>query len=186
VWHAMFAEQIPVAEKVLRTVLVYAAVAVLIRLAGKRSLSGLNTLDFVVMLLLSNVVQNAIIGNDNSVTGGVLGAVTLILVDQILNRLALRYPGINRVFNGSQTTLIEDGKPLHAAINRVGLNTKDLEHAVHLQNGDKISQVKEAEIEPGGQLVITLDDKEQGATKGDVDDLRRQLARIEAALVRSS
>ncbi len=73
-WHDVFAQQIPFTEKVLRTVLVYALVAVLLRASGKRSLAGLNSLDIVVMVLLSNVVQNAIIGNDLSFTGAAIVA----------------------------------------------------------------------------------------------------------------
>ena len=79
-WHAMFVEQIPFTEKILRTVLVYALIAVLFRLSGKRGLANLSTFDFVVIFLLSNVVQNAVIGNDTSLTGGVVGAVTLVVV----------------------------------------------------------------------------------------------------------
>ena len=85
-WRAMFVEQIPLTEKVLRTVLVYALIAVLFRIAGKRGLANLNTFDFVVIFLLSNVVQNAVIGNDTSLTGGVVGAVTLVTVDMIVTR----------------------------------------------------------------------------------------------------
>lgn len=69
-WHSMFALQIPIVEKILRTVLVYATILILFRLAGKRDLGTLNTLDFVVLFLLSNVVQNAIIGNDTSFWAG--------------------------------------------------------------------------------------------------------------------
>ena len=86
-WHDMFVEQIPVAEKILRTVIVYAMIAVLFRLTGKRGLASMNTFDFVVVFLLSNVVQNAVIGNDSSVTGGMIGAVTLVAVNTGVTRL---------------------------------------------------------------------------------------------------
>ena len=69
-WHEIFVVQVPVAEKVIRTVFVYATIVFLFRLSGKRGLASLNTLDFVVIFLLSNVVQNAVIGNDTSFTGG--------------------------------------------------------------------------------------------------------------------
>ena len=72
-WHDMFIEQIPVAEKILRTVIVYALIAVLFRFTGKRGLASMNTFDFVVIFLLSNVVQNALIGNDSSLIGGLVG-----------------------------------------------------------------------------------------------------------------
>ena len=86
-WHEIFVVQVPVAEKVLRTVFVYATIVLLFRLSGKRGLASLNTLDFVVIFLLSNVVQNAVIGNDTSFTGGAIGAVTLVAVNAGVNRL---------------------------------------------------------------------------------------------------
>lgn len=81
-WHAMFVEQIPLAEKVLRTVIVYAFIALLFRVTGKRGLASLNTFDIIVLFLLSNVVQNAVIGNDTSLIGGLIGAVTLVAVNR--------------------------------------------------------------------------------------------------------
>jgi uncharacterized membrane protein YcaP (DUF421 family) len=181
-WHSLFHLQIPLAEKLLRTVLVYALVAVLVRATGKRGLAGLNTLDIVVMILLSNVVQNAIIGDDLSVSGGAIGAVTLVLVDTVLNRLAVRSDLFARIFDGTATTVISKGKIRPAAMRRLGLRRAELDHAVRLQNGDDIAQVETASLEPGGQLVLTLRPAEQGATKADVDRLAAQLARIEAAL----
>jgi hypothetical protein len=92
-WHAMFVEQIPVAEKILRTVIVYAFIALLFRVTGKRGLASLNTFDIIVIFLLSNVVQNAVIGNDTSLIGGMIGAVTLVAVNTGVNRLiALAIP----------------------------------------------------------------------------------------------
>lgn len=185
-WHHMFVEQIPVAEKLLRTVLVYTVVAVLIRATGKRSLAGLNTLDIAVVFLLSNVVQNAIIGDDLSVTGGVVGAVTLVAVNSLLNRLALRNDLFARFFDGTETCVIADGAVLPEAVRRVGLRGAELDHAVRLQNGDDIAQVQTGVLEPSGQLVLTLRDSEQGATKADIERLSAQLARMEAALAARS
>jgi uncharacterized membrane protein YcaP (DUF421 family) len=181
-WHTLFAQQIPFDEKVVRTVLVYAVVAVLIRATGKRGLSGLNTLDIAVVFLLSNVVQNAIIGNDLSVTGGAIGAVTLVAVDVLLNRLALRSDLFARIFDGTETTVIRDGVVLAAPVRRLGLRRVELDHAVRLQNGDDVAQVETGVLEPTGQLLLTLRASEQSATKADVDRLSAQLARIEAAL----
>src|SRR5829696_7433263 len=88
--------QIPVAEKVLRSVAVYLFLVLALRLAGKRELAQLNTLDLVVLLLLSNTVQNAIIGNDDSLLGGLLGAVVLLIVNYIVVRLGFRNPRLAR------------------------------------------------------------------------------------------
>jgi uncharacterized membrane protein YcaP (DUF421 family) len=181
-WHDMFTQQIPFPEKIIRTVLVYVLIAVLLRATGKRGLSGLNSLDIVVMVLLSNVVQNAIIGNDNSFVGGAIGAVTLVAVNSALNRAAVRNDRIARIFDGTDTTVIESGRVIERAARRVGLRRHELDHAVRLQNGDDISQVDVGVFDPGGQLILTLKAEEQGATKRDVQRLAAQLARIEAML----
>src|SRR6266700_2040518 len=111
---------VPVAEQVVRTVLVYGGLAVLLRVAGKRDLAQLNTFDLVVVLLLSNVVQNAIIGNDNSVSGGLLGAVVLVAVNAGWVRVVNRRPRLTRIFEGTPTMLVEDGK-VTGNLHRLGL-----------------------------------------------------------------
>ena len=140
-WHAMFAEQIPLAEKILRTVIVYALIAVLFRLTGKRGLASMNTFDFVVIFLLSNVVQNAVIGNDTSLTGGIIGAVTLVTVNTVVNRLIAANATVARIFDGQPTTLISDGHVVDGALRHLGLRRSEIDHAVRLQNGDDVSQV---------------------------------------------
>jgi uncharacterized membrane protein YcaP (DUF421 family) len=94
---------------VLRTALVYTVVVVLFRLTGKRGLAGLNTFDFVVIFLLSNVVQNAIIGNDQSLLGGVVGAVMLVAINAALNRLLARSDRLAHLLEGRASTVIADG-----------------------------------------------------------------------------
>jgi uncharacterized membrane protein YcaP (DUF421 family) len=183
-WHAMFAQEIPPAEKVIRTVLVYALIAVLLRATGKRGLSGLNSLDVVVMVLLSNVVQNAVIGPDNSITGAAIGATVLVGLNSLINRAALRSERVARIFDGTDTVVIAQGKLDERAVHRIGLRRHDLDHAVRLQNGDDLDQVEEAVFDPSGQLVLTLRESEQGATKADVAQLAAQLRRLEALLTR--
>lgn len=185
-WHHMFVMQIPVAEKLLRTVLVYALVAVLIRASGKRGLAGLNTLDMAVVFLLSNVVQNAVIGDDLSVWGGAVGAVTLVAVNALLNRLALHRAWFARIFDGRETTLIENGTKLPGAMRHVGVREGELDHALRLQNGDEPAEVQEAVLDPSGHLIVTLKRAERSATKGDIERLEAQLARIEAAMASRS
>jgi uncharacterized membrane protein YcaP (DUF421 family) len=178
----MFSIGIPLTEKLLRTVLVYALIAILVRMTGKRGLAGLNTLDIAVVFLLSNVVQNAIIGNDLSVTGGAVGAVTLVVVNSLLNRASVRSAVVARIFDGTDTTVIAGGKIVTRAVRRLGLRRDELDHAVRLQNGDDMGQVESGVLEANGQLLITLRASEQGATKGDVERLAAQLMRIESAL----
>jgi uncharacterized membrane protein YcaP (DUF421 family) len=181
-WHDLFVQQLPWTEKVLRTVLVYALLVVLFRLTGKRGLASMNTFDVIVVFMLGNVVQNAVIGNDDSVTGGAIGAVTLVAVNALVNRLVVVSPLAQRLFEGTPTTVIRDGRVLPGALRRLGLQRTELEHAVRVQNGDDVAQVDHAELEPGGQLLLTLKDDEQGATKADVAELLARLARVEDLL----
>lgn len=179
-WHDMFAQQIPFPEKLIRTVIIYALIALLLRATGKRALSGLNSLDIVVMFLLSNVVQNAVIGPDNSVTGGIIGAVTLVAVNSLVNRAALASDRFARIFDGADTAVIVDGRVDERAVRRIGLRRHDLDHAVRLQNGDELDQVESGVFDPGGQLILTLKGSAQQATQADVARIEAQLARIEA------
>lgn len=181
-WRAMFVEQIPLTEKILRTVLVYAVIAVLFRVAGKRGLANLNTFDFVVIFLLSNVVQNAVIGNDTSLTGGIVGAVTLVTVDMIVTRLIASSERAARVFDGNATTVISNGHVVQRALRELGIRRSELDHAVRMQNGDDIHQVQRGSLEPGGQLVLTLKHAEQSATKADIAEVTARLSRIEELL----
>jgi uncharacterized membrane protein YcaP (DUF421 family) len=181
-WHDMFAQQIPLAEKILRTVIVYAVLAVLFRFTGKRGLANLNTFDFIVIFLLSNVVQNAVIGNDNSLIGGMIGAVTLVVVNTALNRLIAANATAARIFEGRATVVISDGHLVERALRRLGLRRSEIDHAVRLQSGNDVAQVWDGSLEPGGQLVLTLRAVEQSATKTDIAALADRLSRIEGLL----
>src|ERR1041385_1236700 len=95
--HDMFALSAPVGEKILRPVFVYVFLIVGLRLAGKRELAQLNPFDLVVLLTISNTVQNAIIGDDNSVTGGVIGAAPLVLVNHFVVRFLYGHERLDHV-----------------------------------------------------------------------------------------
>ncbi|MGA5821335.1 DUF421 domain-containing protein [Kitasatospora sp. NPDC094028] len=181
-WHDLVIVQIPIAEKIVRTIAVYALILILFRLAGKRGLAGLNTFDMVVVFLLSNVVQNAIIGNDNSLLGGAIGAVTLIAVNSAVTRWLARDPRAARLLEGTPTTVVRDGRLVPGALHDLALRPSELEHAIRVQNGDNVSDVARARLEPDGQLLVTLKAAEQGATRGDVEELRQRLETIERLL----
>lgn len=171
----MWMVQIPLLEKVLRTVIVYGGLAVLLRLGGKRDLAQLNSFDLVVMLLLSNVVQNAVIGNDNSLTGGLLGAAVLVLVNAAVVRVSNRHPSLIRAFEGDSTVLVRDGRPVEGALRRLGLRRADVIAACRRQGADDISEIKEATLNPGGTIVVTLDEDYRDVT---IRDLRAENARL--------
>ena len=100
VWHDIFDLQLTVGEKVLRSLLIYLFLIAVLRLVGKRELGQTNTLDLVVLLLVANAVQNGIIGTDNSVTGAVIGAVTLFAVNEAFNRGTYVFPWFSRLLEG--------------------------------------------------------------------------------------
>nr|WP_134005474.1 YetF domain-containing protein [Streptomyces sp. 846.5] len=180
--HDLWVVQVPILEKILRTVLVYALVLLLFRVAGKRGLATLNTFDFVVMFLLSNVVQNAIIGADNSLLGGVIGAVTLVAVNAAINRWVALDERAERLLEGTATTVISDGAFVPDALRRLALRTSEIEHAVRVQNGDSVEEVADARLEPGGQLIVTLKEADQTATHSDIEAIQTRLAAIEELL----
>src|SRR5437868_6747505 len=114
-WTDMFQLGLPILEKMLRPVIVYVFLIVGLRVAGKRELAQLNPFDLVVLLTLSNTVQNAIIGNDNSITGGVIGAVSLLVVNYAVVRFLYRHERIDRFVEGDPVVLIKDGRLLDEA-----------------------------------------------------------------------
>jgi len=175
VWNDLWLVQIPLLEKVLRTVFVYGGLAVLLRLAGKRDLAQLNSFDLVVMLLLSNVVQNAVIGNDNSLTGGLLGAAVLVAINAAVVRLTNRHPLFIKAFEGSPTVLVRDGRPVTGALRRLGLRRADVVAAFRQQGADDVREIKEATLSPGGTIVVTLKEDYRDVT---IRDLRAENARL--------
>jgi uncharacterized membrane protein YcaP (DUF421 family) len=179
----VFTLTIPVWDKVLRTLLVYVVIAVLVRLAGKRGLAQLNTFDLVVMLLLSNVVQNAIIGPDNSVTGGVIGAVVLVAANAIVVRVVARSDRLTALFEGTPTTLVRDGRLLTGALRHEGLRPGDVTTALRAQDADETRDVERAVLEPGGALVVTLRPQARNADTGHVEGLHRRIDELEQRLL---
>src|SRR3954447_12675004 len=106
--HALTHLDVSFLEKTVRTVAVYLALAALLRLAGKRDLAELNTFDLVVMLLLSNVVQNAVIGNDDSLLGGLYAATLLVVVNAFVVRLTVANDKVAHLFEGTPTVIAEN------------------------------------------------------------------------------
>ena len=174
----LFTVTVPLAEKVLRTVGVYLGILLLLRLAGKRDLAQLNTFDLVVLLLLSNVVQNAVIGDDSSLLGGMVGAVTLLATNSVVARLARSSDAIDRVLEGSATTLACDGKIDRHALAELGLREADVILALRTQGAMSIGDVERASLEPGGTILLTLRDAANPATRADVERLEAKLDRL--------
>jgi uncharacterized membrane protein YcaP (DUF421 family) len=151
-WQDMFALGVPVAEKILRPVLVYTFLIVALRLAGKRELAQLNPFDLVVLLTLSNTVQNAIIGNDNSLSGGLIGATTLLLVNYVLVRFVSRHESLERFVEGEPDVLIENGRIKHECLRREAITEFELLGAAHKQGFASLDEIDRAVLEPSGSI----------------------------------
>src|SRR5258708_31075176 len=104
--------------------------------------------------MLSNVVRNAVIGDDNSLSGGLLGALILVAGDSIVVRLVRRHDVAVRLFEGTPTVLVRDGELDHAAITRLGLRADDVVQAVRHQGANDVEEVREAVLEPGGSIIV--------------------------------
>jgi uncharacterized membrane protein YcaP (DUF421 family) len=181
-WDELFVQQMPVLERVLRTVLVYAFLLALIRLAGKRGLANTNALDFIVVLLLATGVQNAIVGDDTSFTGAVVSSVTLVALNTGLAYLTIASPAAARFLEGRPTPVIENGRFEERRLRRLGMRRSELDHAIRSQNGDSIDEIEHGEVTPSGQIVLTLRESEQSATKADIAALREQLRDLQEQL----
>lgn len=181
----MFALDMSVWEKALRTVGVYLALLILIRVFGKRLMAQMNSQDLVVVLLLSNVVQNAIIGNDNSLLGGVIGAVVLVAANWALDEVSGRVGWFDRLVNGTPTALITDGAPDTEALRRLSITSHELDVTLHEQGADAVAEVQRATIGPGGAVLIELNEGDRSVSRDDlaaaVTALREHLdARLDA------
>src|SRR5690349_23580601 len=126
VWSSIFTMGAPLVEKVLRPVLVYIFLVIVLRVFGKRELAQLNPFDLVVLLSLSNTVQNAIIGNDNSLSGGLIGALALLAMNYLVVRFLFRHRRLDQLFEGKPTTLIQHGKILKPALAKELLTRAEL------------------------------------------------------------
>lgn len=169
----------PAAEKVIRTVAVYLGILIVIRVAGKRLMGQMNSQDLVVVLLLSNVVQNAIIGEDNSLVGGLLGAVVLVVVNAGLDHWTLRSPRLAWLLDGRPTEVVKDGLLDPRALAHLGMTPEELDNAIQAQGADSLSQVRRVAVEPGGSVTVELQPEARTATIG---DLRRAVEALTARL----
>jgi uncharacterized membrane protein YcaP (DUF421 family) len=163
----MFVLGVPIAEKILRPIIVYVFLIVGLRLSGKRELAQLNPFDLIVLLTLSNTVQNAIIGNDNSVTGGIIGAASLLAVNYLVVRFLYDHRKIDQLVEGSSDILIEDGKVHEQKLKRELITKEELAAAARKQGFDSLSEVQQCVLEPGGTLSFT-------AKKPATEDIRHQ------------
>jgi uncharacterized membrane protein YcaP (DUF421 family) len=184
---SMFHLPLPILEKILRPMLVYLALVLFLRLFGKRELAQLNPFDLVVLLSLSNTVQNAMIGDDNSVSGGVIGAFSLLTINWAMSRLLFRSPKLNQALGGSATCLIRDGAVDYEALKQESLTEEDLLSALHKQGFDTVAEVRRCMLEPNGNFFVesrkpSYDEKEFGEVLAAVGKLTAEVVALRAEL----
>ncbi len=150
----MFHLGLPVLEKILRPAIVYAFLVVALRIFGKRELAQLNPFDLVVLLSLSNTVQNAIIGDDNSLLGGLIGAFTLLFVNYVVIRFLFRHRRLDQILEGTPTVLVEHGKPIHKNLAKELMTHSELATVAHRQGFGRLDEIERCVLEPGGTFFI--------------------------------
>ena len=150
----MFQLPLPLLEKLARPVIVYLVLVVLLRIFGKRELAQLNPFDLVVLLSLSNTVQNAIIGDDNSVTGGVIGAFGLLAINWLVVRLLFSSPKLTKALEGEETVLVRNGEIDMKALKSESLTKEELVEVIHKQGFERMDQVRVCHLEPNGTFYV--------------------------------
>jgi len=153
-WRDMFWLSLPVAEKILRALIVYLFLVALLRVFGKRELAQLNPFDLVVLLTLSNTVQNAIIGDDNSVTGGMIGALALMGGNYLLVRFIFKHRRLDQLLEGRPTTLIEGGRIQQDGLAKELLTESELLMVGRRQGFSSLQEIELCVLEPGGGFYI--------------------------------
>jgi uncharacterized membrane protein YcaP (DUF421 family) len=185
-WRDMFVMGLPLLEKILRPIIVYAFLVISLRLSGKRELVQLNPFDLVVLLTLSNTVQNAIIGEDNSVLGGIVGATSLLVTNYLVVRFLYDHRKLDQIVEGNADILVQNGEVRLQRLKKELITKSQLEAAARKQGFESLSEVARCVLEPGGTLTFV-------GKKPDTEDVRHQelvgkLERLtqEIALIRGS
>ena len=183
----MFVLTLPIAEKVARPIIVYIALVVLLRIFGKRELAQLNPFDLVVLLSLSNTVQNAIIGEDNTVSGGIIGAFTLLLVNYVVVRFLFGHRRLDQIVEGKSAVLMKEGRVCKDQLAKELITIAELQTVVRRQGLEGIHEVETCVLEPGGGFVIKRkcpsdEDVKHAELVGGIEALRSQLQRLEEKL----
>jgi uncharacterized membrane protein YcaP (DUF421 family) len=179
----MFQLPLPILEKLLRPVIIYLVLVILLRVFGKRELAQLNPFDLVVLLSLSNTVQNAIIGDDNSVSGGIIGAIGLLGINWVMANVLYRSRRLNRVLEGRATVLVRNGKVDEKAMRRESLTHEELTEVIHRQGFTTLDQVRLCELEPSGTFYVeavepTSTERQHAAVMAQLEALTREVAAL--------
>ena len=191
IWNDMFVLALPVAEKVLRPVVIYLFLVIGLRFAGKRELAQLNPFDLVVLLTLSNTVQNGIIGDDTSVTGAMIGAASLLVVNYVLVRTLFGHSWLDHVAEGDPAVLIDGGRVFDDRLRAELITRTELAAAAHKQGFGSLDDVERAVLETGGTISFIAKKPDPGTLQfreiaSRLDEIVRSLADVRAAVASSA
>jgi len=179
-WHNIIHLDLSVVEKIIRPISIYLFLLVALRLGGRRELSQLNMMDFVVLLAVANAVQNGIIGHDESVSGAIIGATVLFIVNGIAVLLTQRSRKMRRLLIGSEIVLIKNGEARERSIRRERLSEDDMRQAITEAGARSISDVELCVMEPNGHIVVRLKPSSEDADRfiqlmSRIDELEKRL-----------
>ena len=182
----MFILGLPIAEKIARPIIVYVFLIVGLRLAGRRELAQLNPFDLVVLLTISNTVQNAIIGEDNSVTGGIIGAATLLVVNYGVVKFLYTHEKVDRFIEGDQCVLIDNGVLNADRLKHELITRSEIETAAHKQGFGSLEEIDRAVLDPGGGISFSAKKPGPDRTRheeimGRLDELSAQISALRAS-----
>jgi len=185
----LFTLPIPLLEKIIRPIIIYAFLVILLRVFGKRELAQLNPFDLVVLLSLSNTVQNAIIGDDNSVSGGMIGAITLLVTNYLVVRYLFRHRRLDQMMEGKPSTLIKEGHVCKKEMARELLTTAELQSVIRRQGFEGIHDIETCILEPGGAFSLKAKSPSAEVLRHDellhrLDALTAQIAAMEEKMAR--
>ena len=165
---------VPAGEKILRTVLVYGFLVIGFRLAGKRELGQFNSFDLIVLITIANALQNAIIGPDNSLSGGLIGGATLLVVNYLVVMLCYRFPALDRLLEGKEVVLYENGKLDSKACERELITREELLTVARRQGARNLEEVDKIVLERNGNVSVLLtEDITLKRILEEIRDLRR-------------
>ena len=142
-------------DAVLRAASIYVALLVLFRLAGRRSLAEITPFDLILLLIIGEATQQALLGDDFSITNSILVITTLVVIDVGLSMLKLRSRAVGRWLDGTPTLVVEHGRPLKARMAEARLQDDDILQAARQSQGlERMDQIKYAILEPNGKISI--------------------------------
>ena len=176
----LFVPGTSLAEKIIRPIAVYLFLIVILRVGGRRELSQMNAFDLVVLLTLANAVQNSIIGDDNSLLGGMIGGASLVLLNLGVNWFLYRHPTLEQRLEGEPTLLVKDGKVQHESLKRELITVEELLAVIHGQGVDSFEHCAEVILETSGTITVLA--RQPSRDELADQDIKERLARIERLL----